>query len=421
MDSLLVKDRWPKWPQWVQSGNEYLKDVIDSGRWTLRGKFTGKITYSEKVANEFMRYNGSKYVVLTTTGSVALKLALDALNIGNGDEVIVPNMTWIAPITAVLEVGAIPVFVDVEKGSTCIDAKRIEEKISNKTKAIIAVHLHRHVCDLDELIRIKEKYNLLLIEDCSQAHGACWNSKRVGNYGDVGVYSLNQEKVLTCGEGGIVVTNDEVTYDKLFRTKTDGARFNNNVDLLGMYQLEYGNESMGLNQSISEFQSAVLLSQLEGLEEQNKVREQNLKLLDELLRDVEGIQIPDYDKRCTSRTVYEYTFFLDPKYINIDDIEKIADDLSEEVGFSIHRTDSPVHINPMFCPEKCNRFNNYCETEEFKRFRNALFTNSMVVYDTILVFPHSILLADKHEIEYIARTIKEIIRRWIKSESASCR
>ena len=176
---------------------------------------TGKVNYwtgteGMKFEEEFARYNGVRFGIATSNGTSALHVAVASLGIGPGDEVIVPSYTFIATSFAVCQAGAIPVFADVNKEDHTISPESIEEKITERTKGIIVVHLYGNVCQMDKIMEIAEKHNLKVIEDCAQAIGATFNGKKVGSIGHAGAFSFCQSKTFTTGgEGGCVITDDE--------------------------------------------------------------------------------------------------------------------------------------------------------------------------------------------------------------------
>ncbi len=189
-------------------GNElkYLTDCIKSGWVSSVGKYVGMF---EK---EFAEYIGCKYGVAVHTGTAALHLALLALRIGPGDEVIIPTLTFAATANAVLYTGAKPVFVDVDEETWNLDPEQIEKKVSEKTKAIIPVHLYGHPCDMDKIAKIAIDHNISIIEDAAEAHGAEYKGRKVGAFGTIGVFSFFGNKIITTGEGGAVLTNDKNYY-----------------------------------------------------------------------------------------------------------------------------------------------------------------------------------------------------------------
>lgn len=400
--------QWPKWPIWFENAEEHIREVVDSNRWTIRGGWTGTKTKEEEFCRLFSKFNNCRHTVLTTSGSTALVLALEALGIGPGDEVVVPALTWFAPVVAILNVGAIPILADVDVNSTCIEPSHIEKSISDKTKAIIVVHLHCSVANMDRIMEIATQNNIKVIEDCSQAHGAQYKTKNVGTIGDIGVFSFNQEKVLTCGEGGAVVTNSEEYYERIFRLKTDGCFFNPHQKEYGQDQLIYDSKFMGYNACITEFQTAVLLSQFREFERLNLIREENGKYLDSQISNIEGLTPIIRSEEETKRTYYEYGFFVDDKILERKSIEEIGKHLSEKLGFPIHPTDEPVYRNKLFSPATRARYSQSINNNRYKRIQECNFNNAELISRKLLVFHHSILLSPREKLQEIINCLNEL-------------
>lgn len=405
----MKNNNWPQWPQWNDSGQKYLDYVINSGRWTIRGAWKGQECLEEKFQKDYSSYYGTKYAVLTTSGTMALQLAMEVLDIGCNDEVIVPSLTWFAPVAAVLNVGAIPVFADVETNSTCISAMSIKEHISPKTKAIIVVHLHCAVADMDEIMKVAKENGLFVIEDCSQAHGAEWRGQKVGSIGDIGVFSFNQEKQLPSGEGGAIITNNSVYFSRLNRVRLDGCDFDSARQILGEDQLIYDDAYMGKNSSISEFQTAVLYSQFELLDSRNVIKNRNALVLGDILKENKHIQVVSQDERVTNVSYYEYIFFLDYPENIIDDI---CVELSENTGVSFHRTDAPVYRNDLFNPLSRRKYDFYTKTTDFLELNGENFPGSEYAFKHIIAFPHYILLADIDDIMEMGREIINVVKKY---------
>lgn len=200
--NIISESGWPQWPQYTEKTIRSLEKVLNSNRWAISGYWTGEETREQLFAKAFAKYNGANYCVPTTNGSAALTTALEAVGVGYGDEVIMPALTWIATATAILRVNAKPVLIDASEETYCMDVSKIEDAITNRTKAIIVVHLMECMVDMDEVMKIAKKYNLAILEDCAQAHGMKWKDKRAGTIGDIGTFSFQQGKILTAGEGG---------------------------------------------------------------------------------------------------------------------------------------------------------------------------------------------------------------------------
>ena len=237
----------------VISGNskKYVNEALDSGWVSSAGKFIGLFEES------FSEYLGVKHAITTTNGTTALHLAVVSLGIGPGDEVIMPDLTIISCPFSVIYAGGTPVFVDVDPNTGNIDPEKIEEKITNKTKAIMPVHLYGHPADMEPILRIAGKYNLFVIEDAAEAHGAEYKGKKVGGIGDVGCFSFFANKIVTTGEGGMVVTND----DKLAQR----ARLYR--DLSHSPKKRFLHEEIGFNFRMTNLQAALGFGELEKIDE----------------------------------------------------------------------------------------------------------------------------------------------------------
>lgn len=223
---------------------------------------------TDKFEKNLAEYLGVKYVLACTSGGAALKLACIASDIGCGDEVIMSPFTFIASASEVLSCGAIPVFVDIDNTMN-IDYKKIEEKITDKTKAIMAIHMQGQPCNMIEINKIAKKHNLVVIEDTAQAFGASINNKKVGTLGNIGAFSLQAGKTITCGEGGFLATNNKQVYEKA-KMYHDNGGYRNGCNYPTW---ENGKTFFGENFKITEIQSAIALEQLNKIEK--IIRKQN--------------------------------------------------------------------------------------------------------------------------------------------------
>jgi perosamine synthetase len=246
------------------NGNEfkYLTDAFLSSWVSSSGE------YLKKFEKEFSKYSDCKYGVACSNGTSAIHLALIALGIGGGDEVIVPDLAFAATINAVLHANATPVIVDIEEKSWCINYKEIEKAITAKTKAIIPVHIYGQPCDMDKIMKISKKYNLKVIEDCAEAHGAKFRNKKVGSFGDIGCYSFYGNKIITTGEGGMCVTN-KLNLDKKMRLLRDHGMSKHK---------RYWHEIVGFNYRMTNLQAAIGLAQLERIDEIHKKKNKYEKI-----------------------------------------------------------------------------------------------------------------------------------------------
>lgn len=231
------------------TGNEkkYVNECLDSTWISSKGKF---INLFEESFSEFV---GVKHATSVCNGTVALHLALVALGIGPGDEVIVPTLTYIASVNAIVYTGAKPVFVDSLPDTWQIDPKDVQKKVSEKTKAVMAVHLYGHACDMEALVAICKEHGLFLIEDCAEAIGTKFKNKHVGTFGDISIFSFFGNKTITTGEGGMVVTNDETLHDRATHFKGQG---------LAKHR-QYWHDVVGYNYRMTNICAAIGMAQLE--------------------------------------------------------------------------------------------------------------------------------------------------------------
>jgi len=235
------------------NGNEF-KYLVDA---FLSTWISSSGEYIDKFENSFSEYSDCKYGVTASNGTAALHLALLALDVGFGDEVIVPDLTFAATINTVLHANAKPVIVDVDEDSWCIDPGEIEKAITPKTKAIIPVHLYGQSCDMGAIMEIAKKHDLKVIEDCAEAHGAMFAGEKVGSFGDVGCFSFFGNKVITTGEGGMCTTNNIALNEKMRVLRDHGMSKNR----------RYWHDIVGYNYRMTNLQAAIGLAQLERIDE----------------------------------------------------------------------------------------------------------------------------------------------------------
>ena len=240
---------YPSWPQWGEREREELLATLDSGAW-----WTGDGERAFRFARDFAQYQGAAAGYPFTNGTQTLEAALVACGVGEGDEVIVPGMTFVASASAVLAVNATPVIVDVDPETLCIDPAAAEAAIGERTRAIIAVHVAGAVCDLDLLVPLCERRALHLIEDCAHAHGSQWRGRGAGSYGSFGSFSMQQGKLMTAGEGGALIGNDPQLLDAAWNYADCGRERG---------RWFYHHATIGSNFRMTEWQGAVLLAQLE--------------------------------------------------------------------------------------------------------------------------------------------------------------
>jgi dTDP-4-amino-4,6-dideoxygalactose transaminase len=294
-------EAFPGWPVVEKNDEEQWIEVLRSKEWYRRGGH-----YVDDFEKTWAEKLGAKRCVATNGGTTALWSALNALEIGPKDEVIVPPYTFIATVNVVLLQHALPVFVDTDRATSQIDAAKIEAAITPRTRAIMPVHLGGSVADMDRVLEVARKHKLFVIEDACQSHLAEWRGKKVGTLGDVGCYSFQASKNLNCGEGGALLTNND-------EWAARAGAFHNNGNLLRIDPNGQDRNMHGCNLRMTEFQGALLLSQLERLEKQAQTREQNAQYLSKMLAEIAGIQPARMYDGCTRNAYHLYMFRYDPQ------------------------------------------------------------------------------------------------------------
>ncbi len=333
---------FPVWPVWGDEEIQYLTEVIKSGQWgCLKGDRTAQFERS------FAEYQDASFATAVNSGTTALKLALMAANVDTGDEVIVPAYTFIATATAVVEMGAVPIFVDIDPDTYNIDPEAVRNAITDKTRAIMPVHFAGRPADMDALIDIAKKHDLLIIEDAAQAWGSEWKGRRVGAIGDAGCFSFQSSKNINAGEGGIIVTNDE-TVAKFAASHSNCGRSEDG--------LWYEHFFFGGNYRITEFQSAVLQAQLERYDELKAIRQENLAYLDREIAKIDGLEPMVKDERITAHSAHLYIFRYKKDAFAGKPKSKFIDAMRREgiftsPGYSIPLYKQPVFENLSFGPQ----------------------------------------------------------------------
>jgi perosamine synthetase len=262
-------------PSITQKEIDYVTNAIKS-RWV-----SSLGEYIDKFEKKFAEYCGVKYALTTSNGTTALHLALVSLGIKENDEVIIPDLTFIATANAVRYTGAKVVTVDIEEDTLCINPVEIEKAITPNTKAIIPVHLYGHPANMQEINKIAKKYNLYVIEDAAEAHGAEINGKKVGSFGDIGTFSFYGNKIITSGEGGMVTTNNKELYEKMKYLR----------DHAMSKEKRYWHTEIGYNYRMTNLQASLGLAQLERIEELLNKKREIFKWYKEYLKDIPNIKL----------------------------------------------------------------------------------------------------------------------------------
>jgi perosamine synthetase len=292
--------KWPSWPVCDQKEEQALMEVLHSRQW-YRG--SGKIV--DRFEETYAKLTGAKYCLGTANGTSALLTSLMALGIQGGDEVILPPYTFVATVNVILMLSALPVFVDTDRETFQIDARKIEAAITPRTKLIMPVHLGGSVADLDAIMAISRKHGIPVVEDTCQSHLAEWRHKKAGTYGATGCFSFQASKNLNSGEGGAILSNDEDLIEKCF-----AAHNNSRGRKASSYTFAYSRR--GANLRMHPFEAALLLSQMTRLEGQAQHREQNAQYLSSMLKQIPGTTPAKMYDGCTRNAYHLYMFRYDP-------------------------------------------------------------------------------------------------------------
>jgi dTDP-4-amino-4,6-dideoxygalactose transaminase len=295
-----VRNRpFSSWPIWGEKEQTELFEVLKSGNWSYHARKHEKQT---EFAEKFARFQDAKYGVCTSSGAAALEVSLKAAGVEAGDEVIVPALTFVATASAALLIGAVPVFVDVDPDNYCLDVGKVREALTERTKAVVPVHLYCSIADMDELMRVAETNGLAVVEDCAHVPGSKWRGKGVGSIGTAGCFSFQQSKIMTAGEGGMIITSDDKVEERC-TSLVDCGRIRKDD--------KYARNALGWNYRMTEFQAAVLLGQLESLPSHIHETEENAEYLSGRLRKIDGIRPLEKDEKATRQSYYYYVFRYD--------------------------------------------------------------------------------------------------------------
>ena len=327
------------WPPVDKETAEQLMKVYLSRNWSFGGP--EELAFNE----EYARFHDAAYGISMANGTVTLECALHALGVGAGDEVVVPAYTWMATAMVVKYVGAQIVFVDVEPETLCLDPKKFEAAITDKTKAVIPVHMLASMADMEAILAIAKRHNIFVIEDCAHAQGGQWNGKGVGSWGHVGSFSFQQSKTMASGEGGICITNDGELAERIARIKHIGYP-------VGSRQGKPGSPPpLGLvchNYRSTEFQAVILRGQLKKLPELLALYDSNVKYLFDLVNDIPGIRLQEPGRLATRQSYYGLDIIFDKG--ELSEVKKIVilEALAKEGIMGLNVGCGPVYKHMLF-------------------------------------------------------------------------
>jgi len=388
---------WPSWPIWDESAEESVLSILRSGIWCRLGGKT--VSEFEKKYAELM---GAKRCVCTVNGSNALLTALHVLDIGVGDEVIVSPYTFIATYNVVIGSCALPVFADTDPETFQINPDKIEERINENTKAILPVHILGLPANMDKINAIAKKHNLRVIEDACQAWMAEWRGKKCGTLGDLGCFSFQNSKHIPCGEGGAIIGDDDEIMDRCFSYHNCGRPY-------GSVKSTSGYPIIGTNRRMTEYQAAILLSQMKRLEKDTQIRNENAHYLTSKIKDIPGI-IPHKLYEGVTRAAYHlYPFRYKKEQFNNISREKFLSALSAEGipcsgGYGPQYRDGLIEV-----ALNSKNFKRAFSNERLNRYRRELHypDNDQLCQEAVWL-SQNLLLTTKNDMDDIADAISKI-------------
>jgi dTDP-4-amino-4,6-dideoxygalactose transaminase len=384
---------FPVWPIYGDEEINNLINVIKSRKW---GSLHG--TVSAEFERKYADAHSAKHGILVNSGTTALKLALTAADIDAGDEVLVPAYTFIASASSIIEAGAITVFVDIDPQTYNIDIAKAAESITSKTRGIMPVHFAGRPTDMDAVMELAEKHNLIVIEDAAQAWGSEWKSRPVGAIGAAGCFSFQSSKNINSGEGGIILTNDDMVA-KMARAHANCGRSED-----GQW---YEHFFFGGNSRITELQSAVLTAQFERYPKHLEIRLANLNYLNRELSQIDGIDVMNKDERITKQSAHLFIFRYNKNAFAGKNKQTFIKAMQKEgiptsPGYSLPLYKQPVFRQKAFGPRgrsvdlPIDYASNFCpETEK-------------ACYEEAIWFTQSTLLGDKKDMDDIIQAIHKI-------------
>jgi dTDP-4-amino-4,6-dideoxygalactose transaminase len=292
-------DPYPAWPAADDDDVDAVVRVVRSGEW---GGFPEPGVNAAAFEESFAEYQGARHGILMTNGTVTMEVALKALEIGWGDEVVIPALTFAATAYAPMAAGALPVIVDVEPRTWTIDPDLVETAITSRTRAILPVHLGHQMADMDRLVEIAERHDLAIVEDCAHAHGQRWRETGAGCFGAFGSFSHQSSKILTSGEGGSLLTSDE----------TLARRAHSIVDCGRAKDPDEKEYTFGANYRLGELHAALLVVAMQRFPAQQEERAANGKRFERAVAKVPGVRVMPVDERVTRWSFYNYLVAIDP-------------------------------------------------------------------------------------------------------------
>ncbi len=385
----------PRWPQCTEKSKEYVMDSLESEKWC---RIIDGADWVDRFEEEFADLHDAEHAIAVSNGTVAIELALRASGLQPGDEVLVPAYTFIATASAVACMGGVPKFVDVDPDTFNIDPESVRENITEDTVGIVGVHFGGYPMDMDELLPIVEEHGLFFIEDAAHAQGSAWRGQKVGTFGDFGTFSFQQSKSVAGGEGGIVVTDDEVLAEEASLVHNIGRPVG----------AGYKHTMLSSNYRLPELQGALLSAQLEKLPAENERRQENEARLVDELETIEGIHTLREDDRITDRGYCVYNFRYDAEAFGGPSRDRFLEALRAEGVPASSGYGLPLYKQPAFSRAQLGSM--VPPGTDIPVNRHLHLPGVEEIMETNIRLSHTALLAEDESILSIPRAIEKIKR-----------
>lgn len=380
----------PQWPPRSAETGRKLNELYESGNWAF-----GMTNDLDSFCEEFARAHDCRHGVFMVNGTVTLMIALAASGIGPGDEVIVPAYTWLATASAVKHVGAKIVFVDVEPTTLCLDATLLEAAITSRTRAIIPVHFMGSMTDIDALMAVADRHDLIVIEDCAQAHGSRWNGRAVGSFGHIASFSFQHNKIMSCGEGGICITNDAAVAERLYRAAyigyAPGESFGNfkSPPPVGLTCYNFRG---------TQFNAVILRQQLAELRGRVATYWVNARRLQKRIAQIPGVRLQAPGRLADPQSYYKIAFIFDGTPLERVPIDMLRRALIAE-GVPVIRSYGAVPDHLLF---------NLEEGKDYSLPAEGIAVSRKIGGDRVVMLAHQWLGSSAETLERIADAVEKV-------------
>ncbi len=371
-----------KWPPISKSKIDSIKNYYKNNE---KKNSKGYPEIVEKFEKNFAKYQNAKYALSTNSGTSSLQAAFFAVGISSGDEIIAPALTFHATATPIYSLNAIPVIADCEPDTGNIDPESIRKKITKKTKAVVITHLCGHPCEMDKILRIVKRKKIFLIEDCSHAHGSVYKGKKVGSFGDIGCFSLDNNKLIAAGEGGVLVTNNRKFFERALLLSDFGPRIQNEIKLKELKK--YNETGLGFKHRIHPVSAAVANNELKKINFYIKKRHKMLNFISKEIRKIPGLSPPITRSHVNRGAYFGYRPFFNSHELNNISIKNFIKIMQAE-GVEVRQAGNrPLHLLPLFFKKKNNLIAFDKKSKHSANYKSVNLPNSEIFFNSTLSLP----------------------------------